>query len=311
MTKIGSYDAVDRHNRPNVSQRVALRAFFLNDGVYQDPVDISGVTLFATAANISPSSVVDASTGLLKSGLSKDLVRMHFASSVDATAYVPDNEASGIYKLGTGKYAVILDGSKSLSGMYTLHGSGVEVANTASSLGEYIDIWTVKLLEGSDYKSVINAFNLYADTFFTITQPLMVQTTNRLTTKKLVSGSKRDLKFSTEVSVENKDIDDSIINIFKDSAITSAMVQIVKVNDNSDNLPGMYEVSGYSDTSPLVDVTSDNTIICPFNADIQTLSSDTVKANIGGTMAGAWAARVKYNLVGDTIVTPWQHFIVS
>ncbi len=34
---------VDRHNRPTVIQKVALRAFFINDGEYYDPNDISGV----------------------------------------------------------------------------------------------------------------------------------------------------------------------------------------------------------------------------------------------------------------------------
>ncbi len=45
---------VDRHNRPNTLQPVALRALFINDGVYQDPVDISGVTIFKEQENNFP-----------------------------------------------------------------------------------------------------------------------------------------------------------------------------------------------------------------------------------------------------------------
>ena len=46
---------VDRHNRPNVIQPVGLRAFFINDGGYQDPNDISGVTILKEQNNFPPS----------------------------------------------------------------------------------------------------------------------------------------------------------------------------------------------------------------------------------------------------------------
>ena len=87
---------VDRHNRPNILQPVALRAFFINDGVYQDPVDISGVTIFKEENNFPPSSVLG-SDGLLASSLASSLILMHFGASandsvaaVDPSGYNPD-----------------------------------------------------------------------------------------------------------------------------------------------------------------------------------------------------------------------------
>ena len=68
---------VDRHNRPNTIQPVALRAFFINDGVYQDPVDISGVTIFKEDSNMPPSSVLG-DDGLVASSLASSLMVMHF-----------------------------------------------------------------------------------------------------------------------------------------------------------------------------------------------------------------------------------------
>ena len=49
---------VDRGNRPNVSQRVGLRTYFINDGAYVDPYEISSVQLFTRSAHpLSPYTV--------------------------------------------------------------------------------------------------------------------------------------------------------------------------------------------------------------------------------------------------------------
>ena len=48
-----------RGNRPNVSQRVGLRTFFINDGAYVDPYEISSVQLFKRSSTLTPNSVID------------------------------------------------------------------------------------------------------------------------------------------------------------------------------------------------------------------------------------------------------------
>ena len=316
MVQLGSYNASDRHNRPNTLQKVLLRAFFINDGAYQDPVDISGVTIVTKVSNTSPSTILG-SDELLSTDLSQSQILMQFggfASGLASTSYTPVVNASGIYKFGTGEYGVVLDNTLSLSGWYDFNGSAFEVANAASATGNYLDVWTAKLAGGSNYKSIINEFTLYADTFFTMTQPLMLKSSNRLVNKHLTLGSKTDLKFTTEITVENKDIDESVKNIFKDSVITSAMVEISKIND-SVNLPSRVEVSGFSDTAALIDVTSDNTIIFTWDTeDIRNLGTtaieQTKRENLGSP-TGTYAARVSYNLLNEKIISPLFHFIVS
>ena len=47
--EVNGTPVVDRGNRPNVSQRVGLRTFFINDGAYVDPYEISSVKLFCSS----------------------------------------------------------------------------------------------------------------------------------------------------------------------------------------------------------------------------------------------------------------------
>ena len=307
---------VDRHNRPNILQPVALRAFFINDGVYQDPVDISGVTIFKEENNFPPSSVLG-SDGLLASSLASSLILMHFGASaneggtpgLNVTSYDPGPHASGVYRVGTGEYVIVLNGQVNLSGHYGFYSSGLEVANTASSVDNYIDVWTVQLAAGSTYQSMINNFSLYKDKFFVTTEPLLLKTTNKLQNKKIVFGSKVDLKVSTEVSLENKSISEAVHNIFKDSVVTSAMVNIKKLNE-SPNLGSHITVSSYSDTSALVDITSDNTIILSWDTNDLKTHASTLSGSMG-SLTGPYAVQVKYDILNQTIVTPLMHFMVT
>ena len=82
---INGHEVVDRHNRPSVNQRVALQAYFINDGEYQDPVEISGVTIFSKAANTSPSTLVgNPMASLISSDVSSNVL-MHFSNGVTNT----------------------------------------------------------------------------------------------------------------------------------------------------------------------------------------------------------------------------------
>jgi len=312
---------VDRHNRPNVMQPVGLRAFFINDGVYQDPVDISGVTIFKEENNFPPSSVLGGD-GLISSSLESSKILMHFGSSAVAagftrvgasmpsTFYNPNDPSSlsGIYRVKTGEYVVVLDGQKNIQGNYNFYEKNLHIFNAASSIGNYIDVWTVKLAEGSTYQSIINNFSLFKDKFFMITEPLLLKTTNKLLNKKIVFGSKVDLKISTEVSLENKSISESVHNIFKDSVVTSAMVDIKKLNEST-NLGSHVTVSSFSETSPFVDITSDNTII--LNWDTESLKTHaSTSTGTMGSLTGPYALQVKYTILNQTIVSPLMHFMV-
>lgn len=314
--QLNGVDLVDRHNRPTVLQKVALRAFFINDGEYYDPYDISGVTVFKKSSNLTPSTVL--SDNILASSISSSLVLMHFGASandsgaaLNSSSYNPTtdtNSLSGIYRVKKGEYICVLDGTQNTSGLYDFYGSSLVVQNSASAVDDYIDCWTLKFAEGSKYQTLINDFHLYDDTFFTITQPLILTTSNKLINKHLTLGSKTALKFSTEITINNKDIDQSIKDIFKDSTITSAMVLVEKVNEDSTVLPSHVTVSGYSDTSSLIDITSDNTII--LNFDTNNLATHANVADFGG-LTGTYRATVKYNLLNELIVSKPYYFTIT
>jgi hypothetical protein len=308
---------VDRNNRPTVLQKVGLRAFFINDGEYVDPHDISAVTVFDKSANFTPSTILN--DNLISSGITSGIIRMNFAPSgedggypaQDPSGYNPGTDiasTSGVYRVAKGEYVVVLDGTQNTSGVYNLHGSSVVVENSASAVRDYIDVWTVMLAEGSTYQSLINDFHLYDDTFFVTTEPVLLTAYNKLINKHVVLGSKEDLKITTDITINNRNIDSSIKNIFKESAIINPQILIEKLNEGTPTLPAHVTVSGYADTSSLIDITSDNTMV--FNFDTTTLETHSNIADFGG-LVGQYRLTVKYNLLNELIVTPPLYFTLS
>ena len=307
---------VDRHNRPTVIQKVALRAFFINDGEYYDPTDISGVTVFEQASNLSPSSIL--SGNVVSPDVTSSLIVMQFGASandsgaaLNPASYKPASDSkslSGVYRVKQGEYMCVLDGTQTQQGPYTFYGSSVLITNSASSVGNYIDCWTIKFATGSDYNTLTNDFQLYNDTFFSTTQPVILAARNKLINKHITLNSKENLKITTDITIQNKDLDESIKNIFKDSAITEAQMKIEKINEDAVALPSHVNVSGYSDTSSLIDITSDNTIL--FKFDTTTLATHPNVADFAG-LTGAYRVVVKYNLLNETLVSVPYYFTVS
>lgn len=329
--KINNLEVFDRHNRPSVTQPVLLRSFFINDGVYQDPYAISSVHVFTKAANSTPKSILDGNNLVKFNSTTSSNILMRFTCSADGVINGPDKDASfdsnnyfgdssnrEIYKLSDGQFGVVLNGSPILLGTgdnihEALQGeleNGVIINNQASAVNDYIDVWTVKMLAGSNWQVFINQFHLYDDTFFVSTEPLLLKPKNQLITKHIRLGSQIDLKMMTEITVENKNIDNSVKNLFKDSAIMSAAFQIVKVNEDP-NLPSRVEVSGYSDTSSTLDVTSDNTMI--WNWDTNKLKShpEVIETGNLGNLKGTYLVNAKYTLLNQLIITPDYYLIVD
>jgi hypothetical protein len=303
MVKVNNIDVVDRHNRPSVNTKVLLRAFFINNGEFQDPIDISGVTIFAAATNQSPSSVLN-SSGLIDYDNISDQVLMSFGPSAAESDYVPSPIASSTYRLGTGEYGVILDGTIDLSGHVPDTPDGFEgfrVANSATSSIDYIDVWTVKMQEGGNYKTIIQDFTLNDNTFFTTTQPILFSAKSKLRNKRIVYGSKVDLTIGTEVNINNTDIDQSIKNIFANSVVNDAAIEITKLND-ANGLSSRFSVSSFDDTEDLVDVTSDNTLV--LNWDTTNIASIAAANETFGGIKGSYEVRAKYTILNQVIKSP-------
>lgn len=303
-----------RSEKPHVLSRVGLEAHFLGDGAYMDPYEISAVSIFAAHSNFSPSSVI-ANDGEIDPTFSGAIL-MNFANSASLTtdsAFNTSNfggttTASGIYKTATGKYIVILNGIVDLSGTLSLF-DGSEIANQASSAGDYIDVWTVRLVEGSDLTTFINEFSLKRGVFSVLTEPVRISVRNRLINNKLALGSKRNIKVGTDITFENKNLDESVLNSMKDSLVTSASMLIEKINDDS-NLPARVTVSGYSDTSALVEVATDNTLSFLFD----TTTLPTHPRMLDGTLGnqrGAYSVKVKYTIFDETVISQSLYLIVE
>jgi hypothetical protein len=312
--KINGNQVTTRHERPTVLGPTALLMYFINDGQYTDPASISGVSVFAASNNESPSSVVD-SGGEVLSSVSGDIL-MHFSndnsdtSSTDfnATNYNANSDSSGIYKLDTGKFACVLNQASVLpSGVFNLSGSEI-IANRVSSTGDYIDVWSVKRVAGSDLDTIINDFTLTEDRFFGVTEPLLFRVSTRLENNHIVLGSNVDLKFTNEFTLENANIDRSITNLFKQSLVTDPMIEIYKKNQDR-NLPARVTVSGYSDTSGYADTTSENTVILTFNTEDLKTHAELVAGNLG-SVTGTYVARLKFTALNQTIVSNDMAFII-
>ena len=335
--QLNGYNLADRHNRPSVTKRVALRTFFLNGGEYIDPYDISAVTVCSKLDNLSPSSLIDSDTGLIKSDLTASQVKMAFGVSggvgsahdgginddgsyrvtgnplyLSSTewfpAYSPGATASGIYRVGVGDYVCVLDGTLDLSGAYYLNGSSLTVENSASAVLDYLDLWTVKFAESSEYQVMINGFKLYNDTFQTITEPVIFTATNRLVNKRVNLGSQVDLKVTTEITIQNQGLESATKAILEESAVRNAQFKLQKVNEGTVNLPSRVTILDYSDTSGTITVTSDNTMLYDFNT--QAIASADNINSLGG-VTGTYALTCAYTILDQNYVQGPFYFMVK
>lgn len=309
MISINNVSFPERWDKPAVGNKVALTALFYNDGQLVDPVDVSSVTLYKYDSYAS-SALFDASnlpsaTPLMNfapSGAAPDPASEYTENwgDPDGVGGLDYQYASGVFKLGTGKYVAPVRLDKGLSGVF----KGT-VLNASANLGlaiSYIDVWSVKLLPGSQYQSFIHRWSLYEDTFFSVTEPLLVKTSTTLANKHVRYGEKIDLVAPVEVTIENRNISESIINTLKSTLVTSGAFKITKVNDNT-SLDGPFTVSGWADTSASVEVTSDGTLI--FSWDTNQIPT----SNSFGEAKGTYAVQVLYWANGQKIISP--RFYVS
>ena len=318
---VNNTPVVDRYNRPNVSQKVGLRTFFINDGLYVDPYEISSVQIFAKSATLTPNTVLGSDN--LVSGVPL----MAFAGTAKNTqgdwghctrplgvtegacsagfleAQYPTGgavNASGIYRLGVGDYVCVLDQELALRG-WNYDTSTELYASAAGVVGDYVDLWTVKLDEGSKYQVMTNEFNLYEDTFFQVTEPLLLTSKAKLLNKHVRMGEKIDLKITTENTLQNKNIPQSVQNIFKDSVITSAKITIAKVNYESTYV-GPFGVVIDKD----MEITGDNTLLYHWNTDQSITPSNTF-----GSGLGTYSVQVEYEILNQTFISPLLYLTVS
>lgn len=313
---MGSFNGIvvtERHQRPSMNGLTALRAIVLRDGQFLDlPADqVSSVMLFDARANTSPSSILEASTGLVTDAAASSAVWRWTNDggafpAAASFARSDDQSASGIFRTGTGQFAVFLNGLDDVS---SVDSEGSVIGSVAqlsgSPAGKFIDVWTVKMEAGADWVTVINETDFFQGNSVVLTTPLIFNSRTQLTNKKVKIGSKEKLKVTTEVTIENKDIDESIKRTLCDGLITSASMEIKKHNVDT-SLPSWVTVSGHADTEGLVDVTSDSTFLFLFDTDV--LTSGSI-ANLGAGR-GTYSVQVKYGILDEEILSPEMFFVI-
>tara|TARA_R110002110_G_scaffold24110_7_gene90779 strand:- start:73 stop:825 length:753 start_codon:yes stop_codon:yes gene_type:complete len=216
----------------------------------------------------------------------------------------PCSGVSGIYKLARGTFAVVLDGllGSSLSGVS--HSSN-SIMNGASGAASYIDVWTVKMTQGGAWKTFINTFDLYDDTFISITEPVLLRAKNRLFNKNIYLGSKVNLKIGTDVTIENENIDEATRNIFKAAAITNAYIEIYKINEDP-NLPSRVPVVKSSN----INITSENTLMYLFDTENMFNGGGGTLDDLG-SRRGTYRVKVSYDLLTEKICSSPLYFVVK
>ena len=200
-----------------------------------DPVDVSSVSIFkydtyASSAVFIPSSLLVSAQPLMQFAPSGVLgvpdatgVSGYYSNWGEGTDF---SNASGIFKLGTGNYVVPMRMDKALSGVW--EGYQLESSAGAAAAATYVDIWTVRLAAGSDYQCIVNIWNLFDNAYYALTDPLILKTKASLSNKHIPYGSIVDLTAPVEVTVQNRDIDESIINVLKSTLITSGLLKLPK-----------------------------------------------------------------------------------
>jgi hypothetical protein len=305
----------DRSNRPTVASKVGLQAIFLSDGKLTDPHEISSVSIFQKSVNMYPSSVFDSDTQLIDTSAVSGSILMNFKnaealtsdSSFDVSNYNGEYTDIGIYRISEGRYIVVLDGTLEQQGTLNLDGLDEDFTSKVSATGDYIDVWTLRMYEGSELQTVINEFNLRKGGFTVLTEPLMIKTKSRLINSKITLDSKVDIKISSDIHVENTQIDSSIKNLLRENVITNAAIEIQKHNESS-NLPSRVTVSSFADTSAMISVTADNVII--LNWDTTQLKTHPQLENFG-SLKGVYAIRAKFDVLHEKIISDPMYLTLS
>ena len=306
--KLNGIQVVERHSRPGTLSRNVLRLNTFNNGVPFDVYEISSVSLFFKSENVSPSSILDSETQLISDSANEKLKFRWTQDEIDneirleSEYTIAAEDQSYIYKTGVGEYAVVLDGTQVTTSVDI---SGNTIENEASAVGSYIDVWTLKVSDKADWQVFINDIRLFQDSILTTTEPLLLKSKTSLTPNKVRLGEIIEFKVPTEITVMNRNIDQSIKNSLSTGIITNPQFRILKHNEDV-NLPSRVEVLGYADTEGLIENTSDNTMVFRFDTSVLTNGSILDLGN--GT--GTYSVEAKYTLLNETIISPMMYFTV-
>ncbi len=334
MTAFNGITVINRQNRPTPIVPTKLDFFMVQGGSYTDPYAVCSVHVFRDTQFGSPDQYLDLEAGSETYGLvsSTGLEKMVFrVQTVDSgtverngftgapaafpteAAYSPNAQsASGIFRTGAGKFSVILQtGTKFYPLSATNIASLPTIENSASSVGGYLDIWTVVDAEGSDPQIYVNTFKLSTANTYAVTEPVAVTTTNKLIDRYIEVGSKKKLRIKTDLVVDNEPIKESLRNLIETGALLqSPEISITKINETPGltsrvQITGKGSVGGFQSTD--VEIDSHGTI--SYLWDTSNITPFYNDENLGGS-TGVYEVQVKYTVLDQTIYSPRFKLIV-
>jgi len=320
MTKFNNITVIKRENRPSPISPCLLDFFWVKDGYYQDPYQVCSVYVFPNTQFGAPDAYVDLSPGSPNYGLVNAISgqnyifhnvpsgQTEFNADVSACAsesdYLQENTASSIYKVKEGHFSVILQPSAQY---WTSAYNEYSAVNSASSVRDYIDIWTLVDVKGSKAQIYVNTFRLNAGAAFAVTEPVEITPRNELVQRYVDVGTKLKLRVKTFLHVDNEPLAQSLRDIINTGALlTDAELRITKINE-SPNLTSRVIIRDFADTADDVYVNHHNTISLLWDtANIAPKYSEDI---LGGPR-GVYEIEAKYNVLDETFYSPKFKLIV-
>jgi len=290
MATFNNIPVTPRFNRPSPTGKTLLEFQYLKGGVYTDPYEIVSVHIFQDTNLGDPSNWIDnvadsATYGLIEDSLQVSAVAL-FTTQVSSTVYAPLR--SEIYQSGVGKFGVVLE-----EGMAWTDASSVSRTFTDAPAAKYWDIWTVRDVVGGALTTYIHQFELFFDSIISLTEPLMVTTSQKLVQKYINKNSKTDLHITSSHTVTNSNITPEVKNIFNNTILNNAAIRIIKLKDDTSTGAPYEEVLAWTSTG--VTVNSDDTII--YNWDTATQEVGTYELQVSSTFLDQNVMSDKFNLV--------------
>ena len=279
-----------RFNRPSPTGKTLLEFQYLKGGIYQDPFEIVSVHVFKDTNLGDPSNWLDLTAnstdyGLIKSSLEVSAVAA-FTGEAAEILYTPGD--NNIFQRGVGKYGVVLE-----EGMGWTDAVDTTRIFTNAPAANYWDIWTVRDLASGALTTYVHKFELFQDSIISLTEPLMVTTTQRLVQKYINKNSKTDLHITSQHTVNNSNITPEVKNIFNNTILNNAAIRIIKLKDDTSTGAPYEEVVAWTSTGVLVN--SDDTIIYGWD----TIARDvgTYELQVSSTFLDQNVMSDKFNLV--------------
>ena len=290
MATFNNIPVTPRFNRPSPTGKTLLEFQYLKGGVYTDPNEIVSVHIFQDTNLGDSSNWLDLSANSIEYGLIASSLEVcavaAFTGEAAESLYTPGS--NNIFQRGVGKYGVVLEGE-----MGWTDAEGTTRTLTNAPAAKYWDIWTIRDVIGGALTTYIHQFELFFDSIISLTEPLMVTTTQRLVQKYINKNSKTDLHITSSHTVTNSNITSEVKNIFNNTILNNAAIRIIKLKDDTSTGTPYEEVVAWTSTGVVVN--SDDTII--YNWDTATHAVGTYELQVSSTFLNQNVFSDKFNLV--------------